>query len=122
MEQINREYKIKALQLHPDKNPDPNSLDLFRRIQIAKDVLTNESSRRSYDCWLNSRVCIPFEQWQSKRGHSIHWATPRSTKLSIIESQSRPGQGSEFKMNNDVENNVDTHNRSYLEKFRNYEI
>lgn len=123
IEQINREYKIKALQLHPDKNPKPESLENFRRIQEAKDVLSDEASRRSYDYWLNSGIHIPFEQWRSRKGHSMmHWANPRSNKLSIKENSSI-GQGSdEFKLNNDSQDDSITQSKSLLEKFRKYEI
>lgn len=118
VEQIIREYKVKALQFHPDKNPDPESVEKFRLIQQAKDILTDESSRRSYDCWLNSRVNIPFEQWQGRKGHSIHWATPKSTKLSIKGGDPR-GQGSDFKL---MDESVARPDRDWLEKFRKYEI
>lgn len=119
IDQINREYKIRALKLHPDKNPDPKSLERFRQLQTAKDVLIDQSSRRSYDCWLNSGINIPFEQWQSKKGHSMHWASPRPSKLSIKENSSI-GQGSDFKINNEgLDRDPE---RSLLEKFRKYEI
>ena len=118
VEQINREYKIRALQLHPDKNPEPESLEKFRLLQTAKDVLTDEATRRSYDCWLDSRIHIPFESWRNKKGHTMHWATPRSSKLSISNNDSSSmGQGSDFKLNNEVHKD-----KSWLEKFRKYEI
>lgn len=114
IEQINREYKIRALQLHPDKNTDPNSLEKFRSIQEAKDILTDESSRKSYDSWLDSRINVPFEQWHKRKTHSMHWINPKSTKLSIKEEEST-GQGSDFKQQNNTPDN-------WLKKFRRYEI
>lgn len=119
IEQINREYKLKALQLHPDKNPDPSSLEKFRQIQAAKDVLSDESTRRSYDCWLNCRINIPFEQWQAKKGHSMHWATPNK-KLSIRQ-ETRPRQGSDLHTQDERISCVGGE-ESWLEKFRKYEI
>lgn len=85
-------------------------------------MLSDESSRKSYDCWLNSRIQIPFEQFLSRKGHAMmHWANPRSNKLSIKEKSSM-GQGSEeFKYNNSQESSI-TQDKSWLEKFRKYEI
>lgn len=106
--------------MHPDKNPNPESLEKFRSIQAAKDVLCDESTRKSYDCWLNSRINIPFEQWQSKKGHSMHWATPKSTKLRIEEGDFS-GQGSDSKRINDGAGPTGK-DKSLLDKFRQYEI
>eukprot|EP00521_Asterionellopsis_glacialis_P017237 CAMPEP_0195300548 /NCGR_PEP_ID=MMETSP0707-20130614/27660_1 /TAXON_ID=33640 /ORGANISM="Asterionellopsis glacialis, Strain CCMP134" /LENGTH=43 /DNA_ID= /DNA_START= /DNA_END= /DNA_ORIENTATION= len=38
-----------ARQYHPDKNPDPQAADHFRKIQIAYEVLMDETSRRKYN-------------------------------------------------------------------------
>lgn len=97
-------------------------MEKFRRIQEAKNVLSDESNRRSYDYWLNSGINIPFEQWRNRKGHSMmHWANPRSNKLCIKENSST-GQGSdEFKLNNSQEASI-TQSESFLEKFRKYEI
>lgn len=120
LEQINREYKIRALQLHPDKNnQDPDCLDKFRQIQAAKDILTDLANRKSYDSWLNSGINMPFEQWHQRKGHSMHWATPKSSKLSIKGNNIR-GQGSDLQNNNNP-NSTDME-EGWLRKFRNYEI
>lgn len=100
--------------MHPDKNTNPDCLEKFRAIQEAKDILTDESSRKSYDRWLDSRINIPFEQWHNRKTHSMHWVNPKSTKLSIKEDD-LTGQGSDFKKQN---NNPD----DWLGKFRRYEI
>lgn len=91
---------------------------MFKKLQTAKDTLTDSSSRRSYDCWLNSRIHIPFEQWKAKKGHSMHWVNPKSNKLSIKEGSST-GQGSDFKLNN---GSIVDQDSNWLKKFRNYEI
>lgn len=125
-EQICREYKIRALLLHPDKNKNiEKSLEEFKRLQTAKDVLTDPSLRKSYDTWLNSGINIPFEQWQTRKGHSMHWASPRQTKLSIQNSDI--GQGSDPLQKNEI-SRFDTktkhmyNNNDWLDKFRKYEI
>lgn len=82
--------------------------------------MTDEVSKKSYDVWLTSGIHIPFEQWNNRKGHSMmHWASPRSTKLTIKEASSTR-QGSEFKLNNPDE--TKPINNSWLEKFRKYEI
>lgn len=93
-------------------------MEKFRLLQRAKDILTDESSRKSYDRWLNSGINIPFEQWQGKKGHSMHWAPPRSTKLCIVEGSSI-GQGSEYNVNNGTD---PVKEENWLDKFRKYEI
>jgi len=90
-------------------------------LQLAKETLTDTKLRKSYDTWLNSGIQIPFEQWQNKKAHSMHWAPPRQMKLSIQEKmatgQMDPEQSSS--------NNGEIHSApsgSLLEKFRKYEI
>lgn len=122
LDQINREYKIKALQLHPDKNPDPECVEKFRRIQEAKEVLTDVASRKLYDTWLNSGINIPFAQFQAKKGHSMHWAPPRrNVPLGIRAGKSFEGQGSESIIGGANQTNK-TDASSLLDKFRKYEI
>ncbi|XP_020853913.1 dnaJ homolog subfamily C member 12 isoform X5 [Phascolarctos cinereus] len=66
VDQILAEFKVRALECHPDKNPeDPQAVENFQRLQKAKDILTNEESRDRYDYWRRSRVPIPFHQWEA---------------------------------------------------------
>lgn len=139
VEQITREYKLKALQYHPDKNPDPASAETFQRLQAAKDVLTNEKTRKSYDTWLQSGIHIPFEQWQNKKGHSMHWAPPRQMKLGIQApnaSHTTDGNASSSSHHSNMTGTKNNNNNNetttkidgnlkegtVLEKFRKYEI
>ncbi|RTG88640.1 DnaJ subfamily C member 12 [Schistosoma bovis] len=62
-DQILYEYRIKARELHPDKNSEPNSASLFQKIQKAKEVLTNSNLRSMYDTWLFSNISVSFEQY-----------------------------------------------------------
>ncbi|XP_072484911.1 dnaJ homolog subfamily C member 12 [Notamacropus eugenii] len=88
VDQILAEFKIKALEYHPDKNPeDPQAVENFQRLQKAKDILTNEESRDRYDYWRRSRVPIPFHQWEALSNSvktSMHWAV-RSKKEKMLE-------------------------------------
>uniref|UniRef100_F6TKX0 DnaJ homolog subfamily C member 12 n=1 Tax=Monodelphis domestica TaxID=13616 RepID=F6TKX0_MONDO len=88
VEQILAEFKIRALECHPDKNPeDPQAVENFQRLQKAKDILTNEESRDRYDYWRRSRIPIPFHQWEALSNSvktSMHWAV-RSKKEKMLE-------------------------------------
>ncbi|KAI8521874.1 DnaJ sub C member 12 [Branchiostoma belcheri] len=77
-EQINQEFKLKALDCHPDKKPnDPEAAERYQRLQQARDVLINEESRAKYDHWRLSGIAMPYKQWvtMGKSVHtSMHWA------------------------------------------------
>ncbi|XP_066180508.1 dnaJ homolog subfamily C member 12 isoform X3 [Sylvia atricapilla] len=69
VEQILAEYKIKALECHPDKHPgNPKAVETFQKLQQAKETLANEERRARYDHWRRSRVTVPFQQWEALSG------------------------------------------------------
>lgn len=113
---------MKALQLHPDKNQDPSSLEAFKRIQEAKEILTDSSLRRSYDSWLNSRIHIPFHQWMARKSHTMHWVNPKSKTLSLKEESSRQGSDDMNLQDTQTPLKSTCERGSLLERFRNYEI
>ncbi|XP_027696354.1 dnaJ homolog subfamily C member 12 isoform X2 [Vombatus ursinus] len=88
VDQILAEFKIRALECHPDKNPeDPQAVENFQKLQKAKDILTNEESRDRYDYWRRSKVPITFHQWEALSNSvkmSMHWAV-RSKKEKMLE-------------------------------------
>uniref|UniRef100_A0A8C3YVH6 DnaJ heat shock protein family (Hsp40) member C12 n=1 Tax=Catagonus wagneri TaxID=51154 RepID=A0A8C3YVH6_9CETA len=95
VEQILAEFKIRALECHPDKHPENSQADLgvkecllkvlssfayrslqneislprivetFQKLQKAKEILTNEASRARYDHWRRSQMAMPFQQWEA---------------------------------------------------------
>lgn len=84
--QILSEYKIRALQLHPDKSSSINALDRFQPIQAAKIILCDQAQREAYDKWLDSGLNISFNDWiryKNMIGTTMHWATKKSPDLML---------------------------------------
>jgi len=48
-EEIEAAYRDKATDYHPDVSDDPNAEEKFKKLQKAKEVLTDEEKRRMYD-------------------------------------------------------------------------
>ncbi|KAF2864305.1 heat shock protein DnaJ, partial [Piedraia hortae CBS 480.64] len=48
-EEIRKAYKAKALQFHPDKNPDTSAAELFKEVGEAYEVLSDPKKRSQYD-------------------------------------------------------------------------
>uniref|UniRef100_A0A8C6BXF9 DnaJ heat shock protein family (Hsp40) member C12 n=1 Tax=Monodon monoceros TaxID=40151 RepID=A0A8C6BXF9_MONMO len=94
-EQILAEFKVRALECHPDKHPEnskadlgvksecllkvpssfacislneislPRTVETFQKLQKAKEILTNGASRARYDHWRRSQISMPFQQWEA---------------------------------------------------------
>ncbi|CAH8662173.1 unnamed protein product [Schistosoma curassoni] len=90
-DQILYEYRIKARELHPDKNSEPNSASLFQKIQKAKEVLTNSNLRSMYDTWLFSNISVSFEQYlglQKNFEECMHWYSNANKTPRMLDSTS----------------------------------
>ncbi|WP_247000866.1 molecular chaperone DnaJ [Halosolutus gelatinilyticus] len=48
-DEIKQAYRKKATEYHPDVSDDPNAEEKFKKIQKAKQVLTDEEKRQAYD-------------------------------------------------------------------------
>ena len=53
-EEIKKSYKKLALQYHPDKNKDENSIDKFKEIAEAYATLGDDDKRKNYDMFGSS--------------------------------------------------------------------
>jgi len=62
-DEIKQAYRKKASEYHPDVSDDPNAEEKFKKLQKAKEVLTDEEKRQAYDRMGHDR----FEQ-ANKRG------------------------------------------------------
>ncbi|XP_062118218.1 uncharacterized protein LOC133831821 [Humulus lupulus] len=55
--EITKAYKVKALLLHPDKNPDdPKANAKFQRLKSSFDILKDDKARKLYDEQLRRKM------------------------------------------------------------------
>lgn len=124
-DQLQCEYKAKALQLHPDKNPNnPEAEVKFQKLQEAKDVLLDPQKRRKYDKWRRSGLRIPFQQYLNINVTSLHWVTKCTKEPMLMESEHGPSaKGPNPQDSQEVLSAWRNEKASdLLKKFRNYEI
>ncbi|EHB08550.1 DnaJ-like protein subfamily C member 12 [Heterocephalus glaber] len=90
VEQILAEFKIRALECHPDKHPENSkAVETFQKLQKAKETLTSKESRARYDHWRRSQISVPFLQWEALTDSvktSMHWAVRDKKDLMLEES------------------------------------
>ncbi|KAL4715723.1 hypothetical protein ACJJTC_006302 [Scirpophaga incertulas] len=68
--EIKKAYRKKALQCHPDKNPDdPKAAETFHELSYALEILTDVSARSAYDKVLRAKEAakLRHQQLDSKR-------------------------------------------------------
>jgi len=63
-DEIKRAYRKKASEYHPDVSDDPDAEEKFKKVQKAKEVLTDEEKRQAYDQMGHER----FEQAEKRGG------------------------------------------------------
>ncbi|MEE6488203.1 hypothetical protein FKM82_015155 [Ascaphus truei] len=120
VEQILTEYKIRALDCHPDKHPgNQKAVEDFQKLQQAKETLTNVESRAQYDYWRRSNILIPFQQWEALHDSlkmSMHWAVkskepmldaPISESSNDVQNKMSPESGEKkSEMIDDIETDI----------------
>ncbi|XP_053441890.1 dnaJ homolog subfamily C member 12 [Nycticebus coucang] len=104
VEQILAEFKVRALECHPDKHPENSkSVETFQTLQKAKDILTNEERRARYDHWRRSQMSMPFLQWEALSDSvktSMHWAVKGKKDLMLEEPDQTPANKTEIEEQN----------------------
>jgi molecular chaperone DnaJ len=63
-DEIKQAYREKASEYHPDVSDDPDAEEKFKKVQKAKEVLTDDEKRRMYDQLGHER----FEQAEKRGG------------------------------------------------------
>eukprot|EP00741_Cyanophora_paradoxa_P011400 tig00020556_g11011.t1 len=59
---IKKNYRELALKNHPDKNPSPEAVDIFREIAEAYEILSDEDLRKEYDDAKENG--LPSDEWE----------------------------------------------------------
>jgi len=141
VEQIQAEYKLLALQHHPDKNSgEKESEEKFQKLKEAKETLCDPERRANYDKWRHSGISISYKNWLGMKEHvhqSMHWATPK-TQGRMLPEQSGAASGLTAGQPNPAHRRASeggaalyygsrkaewgTDNSEVANKFRNYEI
>uniref|UniRef100_A0A0K8TNW3 J domain-containing protein n=1 Tax=Tabanus bromius TaxID=304241 RepID=A0A0K8TNW3_TABBR len=94
VEQIQAEYKVLALQYHPDKNRDKDAEARFQKLKEAKETLCDPEKRANYDKWRHSGISISYKNWLGMKEHvhqSMHWATPKTKDRMLPETATASG-------------------------------
>lgn len=90
-EQITAEFKLLALQYHPDKNDgDKEAEAKFQQLKEAKETLCDPSKRALYDKWRQSGIAMGYKQWLGMKDHvqqSMHWSKPNTKDRMIGEGE-----------------------------------
>ena len=56
---ITKAYKKKALQHHPDKNPDdPRVNETFQKVSKAYEILSDPAAKAAYDKWMRAKQAL----------------------------------------------------------------
>uniref|UniRef100_A0A915K3S7 J domain-containing protein n=1 Tax=Romanomermis culicivorax TaxID=13658 RepID=A0A915K3S7_ROMCU len=71
IDQIMKEYKIRAVQCHPDKSDDYYSAEKFTLLHRAKEVLTDPTLKKEYDSWLKCGLSISFDEWIRQKNFRV---------------------------------------------------
>ncbi|KAJ1863355.1 DnaJ sub C member 12 [Coemansia sp. RSA 989] len=72
MSEIHRQFRKRALALHPDKHTQ--NTDEWNLVREAYEVLGNAGTRAQYDRWQSAALPVPFSQWQQQTP-TVHWAS-----------------------------------------------
>ncbi|XP_018027998.1 J domain-containing protein isoform X1 [Hyalella azteca] len=121
-DQIQAEYRSRAILHHPDKNPgNAEALRQFQLLQEAREVLMDPTSRALYDKWRSCGMAMPWHTWRNmqQRGQTMHWAAPTPPERMLHDAPTKEATP----LHHEAEPRVWRRDTShFLRKFRNYEI
>lgn len=84
-------YRQMAKRWHPDVNCDPDATEMFKRIGLAYEVLSDPQKRRRYDAGLALEATIAREDKVTTTRHS-NWRPPVRCGWLLVEGQERLGR------------------------------
>ncbi|XP_026472423.1 dnaJ homolog subfamily C member 17-like [Ctenocephalides felis] len=90
-QEIKKAYRKKALQCHPDKNPDnPKAAELFHQLSKALEILCDKSAREAYDRILNAKKAaeLRHKELDSKR-QKLKSNLEAREQSAVLESKSK---------------------------------
>ncbi|GJV04031.1 DnaJ homolog subfamily C member 17 [Tanacetum coccineum] len=80
--EITKAYRLKALELHPDKRPDdPNAPADFQKLQTSYQILKDEKGRKLFDDLLRAK--------QQKRQRELQHDSKRRRMMSDLDERER---------------------------------
>lgn len=86
-QEIKKAYRQKALELHPDVNPSPESVAVFQEVKEAYEVLGDAEARLHYD---SGTIIINFEDFEEPAQRQYYQTEPQPvpTNFKIYAKQS----------------------------------
>ncbi|PWA93820.1 DnaJ domain-containing protein [Artemisia annua] len=80
--EITKAYRLKALELHPDKRPDdPNAPENFQKLQTSYQILKDEKGRKLFDDLLRAKL--------QKRQREMQHDSKRRRMMSDLDERER---------------------------------
>jgi DnaJ-class molecular chaperone len=70
--EIKAAYRVRAMELHPDRNPGRDTTQRFQQLQRAYDVLFDSDSRTAYDALAVDPVASQAESSEPTRFEPIY--------------------------------------------------
>ncbi len=80
---VKKAFRAKALLYHPDKNKEAGAEELFKQVNEAHQILSNEQTRSNYDRSLEYKKRIPFRAKTKKRSDEIFKSYDAKTEKTL---------------------------------------
>lgn len=89
-DEVKKAYRKKALETHPDKNPDPGAAELFKQVNEANQVLSDEDKKADYDRNLAK------QRRQQESAHSAPRSVPKTPAQPAPQAHYKPQSESAY--------------------------